>query len=183
MTRDAVREIDHRPLWRGSSASRRPSPKKFNPMTTLMIAIPGAAAYHQYWRPLSAPCLIIAPHSGVGGTAPRPMKLNPAVSTIAAPTSNVALTIIGASVDGRMCLNRIRPRPAPMDSAAVMNSLARIARTCPRISLAYSGQMTMATARRALLSPGPPRAAVIAIARVIEGEEREAAAGGRIEFF
>ena len=37
----------------------------------------GHGAYHQYWRPLSAPCLIIAPHSAVGGTAPRPIKLKP----------------------------------------------------------------------------------------------------------
>ncbi len=75
-----------------------------------------------------------------------------------------------------MCRNRIRLRSAPIDSAAVTNSLARMARTCPRISLAYSGQSTMATARRALLSPAPPRAAVIAMARMIEGKERMASA-------
>ena len=33
----------------------RPSPKKLSAITTLMIATPGTRAYHQYWRPLSAP--------------------------------------------------------------------------------------------------------------------------------
>ena len=93
-------------------------------MTTLMMATPGRGAYHQYWRPLSAPCLIIAPHSAVGGTAPSPMKLRPAVSTIAEPTSSVALTMIGASVEGRMCRNRMRFRPAPIDFAAVTYSFS-----------------------------------------------------------
>ena len=51
-----------------------------------------------------------------------------------------------------------------------------MASTWPRISRAYSGQSTKPTARSALLSPGPPRTAVIAMARMIDGNERMASA-------
>src|SRR5215207_3225785 len=176
LVRDACWQLAHRPLRRGSSASLKPSPKKFSAMTTLMMATPGTSAYHQYCKPLSAPCLIIAPHSAVGGTAPRPIKLRPAVSTIADPTSRVPLTIIGASVEGRMCRNKMRFLPAPTDLAAVTNSFSRIARTWLRIRRAYSGHRTNPTAMSALPSPGPPRTAVIDMARIIDGKLRMASA-------
>src|SRR5690606_7096207 len=54
-------------LPRGSSASRRPSPRKLKPRLTMRIAIPGMAATHHWSRMKRRPDAIIAPHSGNGG--------------------------------------------------------------------------------------------------------------------
>ena len=46
----------------------------------------------------------IDPQLGVGGWAPRPMKLSPDSSSIAAPSASDAWTISGARIAGRTAL-------------------------------------------------------------------------------
>ena len=44
------------------------------------MAAPGKSeAHHLPWTIRLAPSLIIAPHSGLGGSIPSPMKLSPAM--------------------------------------------------------------------------------------------------------
>src|SRR5439155_20374954 len=56
---------------RPSSASRRPSPSRFNPSTAAPIASPGKSDTHGATRSRSRPSATIAPHDGVGGCADR----------------------------------------------------------------------------------------------------------------
>ncbi len=58
------------------------------------------------------------------------MNDSPAVSTMAAPTSKVALSMIGAWVLGRMCRSSSLARPAPSASAAETYLFAFTASTC-----------------------------------------------------
>ena len=51
------------------------------------IARPGKVATHQYEIMYSRACAIIAPHSGIGGTAPNPTNDRLAVMMIACPAS------------------------------------------------------------------------------------------------
>ncbi|MOA38650.1 hypothetical protein D3C78_1603570 [compost metagenome] len=62
------------------------------------------------------------PHSGVGGCAPRPKKLKPAVSRIAVPMPKVACTVIGVRQLGKMCCPTMRQWLAPAAEDASMNS-------------------------------------------------------------
>jgi len=60
---------------RGSSASRNPSPKKLNANMVIASASAGKIAWCGYVRMVRAPSAIMAPHDGVGGLTPRPIKL------------------------------------------------------------------------------------------------------------
>ena len=51
---------------RGSSRSRRLSPRKLNAITAVKIARPGKVPIHQYWK-YCVPTETIEPHSGSGG--------------------------------------------------------------------------------------------------------------------
>ena len=82
--------------------------KELSPITTVRMAMPGKDGYHQL---LQADLGALIHHRApfrVGGTAPRPMNLKPAVSTMAAPTSSVLLTTSGACVPGRIWRVRMR---------------------------------------------------------------------------
>src|ERR1700738_4257316 len=63
------------------------SPSSANPRTVIPSATPGKKAIaHCPLIMFVAPWLIIRPHSGVGTRTPAPIKLKPAVSSIAQPT-------------------------------------------------------------------------------------------------
>src|SRR5690606_6187179 len=55
----------------GSSTSRKPSPKRLKARLASRIAVPGTAASHHEVIMNSRPLESIAPHSGLGGCAPR----------------------------------------------------------------------------------------------------------------
>src|SRR4029077_19597431 len=74
---------------RGSSASRRLSPRKLKASTTDRIAKPGNVPIHQNSK-YCVPVLTIDPRSGFGGWAPSPRKDRPASSSTALPRSSVA---------------------------------------------------------------------------------------------
>ncbi len=91
----------YRICWRGSSASRSPSPRRLLPMTTSVIAMPGYIINCGALRKNNRPSLSIVPHSGVGGCAPRPRKLTPEIASINAPSSSVARTMTDGMTLGR----------------------------------------------------------------------------------
>src|SRR5207247_2224084 len=81
--------------WCGSSASRRPSPRKFTQRTVMRMARPGNHTSHgarvvNCRLPFSR-----LPHVGVGGCTPNPRKESADSVRMAAATESVALTMIG----------------------------------------------------------------------------------------
>ena len=62
--------------------------------------MPGKAEIH-HWAVSSRPSATMAPHSGVGGTAPRPRNERAAVMMIAFPKSMAMRTSDGATALGR----------------------------------------------------------------------------------
>src|SRR5262249_37985618 len=108
--------LSHRVV--GSSRSRNPSPSKFSPTTTIMIAAPGKTASHQADCKYVWASFNISHHSGVGGWAPRPTKLSPAAVRIARPTLRVTSTIIGVSTLRSTWDTMIRQWGAPSARAA-----------------------------------------------------------------
>src|SRR5436305_1057728 len=66
------------PLRRGSSASRKPSPRKLKANMTKAKATAGKIASCGYERMPEAPSEIIDPQLGVGRFTPMPMKLRKA---------------------------------------------------------------------------------------------------------
>ena len=65
-----------------------------------------------------APSATIAPHSAVGGWAPRPRKERPDSSSTALPMSRAASTSTGPAALGRMSVNRMRGPDAPSSRLA-----------------------------------------------------------------
>ena len=66
------------------------------------MASPGKAMTQGACRSSSRPPDSMAPHSGVGGWAPKPKKLNPAASRMAVPKLSVAWTMSGTVQLGKM---------------------------------------------------------------------------------
>ena len=137
-----------------------------------MIASAGKVASHQAVAIYVRASLIITPHSGVGGWAPKPMNERPATEVIAAPMSKLACTSSGASVLGSRCRRTIRHSGTPTVRAARMNSRSLSASTCPRIRRAYTGHVTALIAISAFCRLGPS-APAIAIARISAGKAKK----------
>ena len=83
------------------------------------IAMPGAVTVSGARRMKFRFSLSIAPHSGSPISAPRPRKLRPAASKMAAPIPSVACTINGAMQFGKTVRVKIRKSLAPMTLAAM----------------------------------------------------------------
>ena len=105
----------------GSSQSRMPSPTKLKPITTVRMARPGKVATH-HWFTSSRPSDTIDPHSGVGGTTPRPRNDRPANTRMALPRSSVTSTISGPTAFGMIWRNRMCVGPKPIAWAAATYS-------------------------------------------------------------
>src|SRR5664279_4940362 len=97
----------------GSKTSRRPSPRRLKPRLTTKIARPGMVATHHWSRMTSRPDDTMAPHSAVGGCAPRPRKPRPAAVRMMPAMSRVSRTMTEDRQSGTMCLKRIRQVDAP----------------------------------------------------------------------
>jgi hypothetical protein len=101
------------------------------PITASRIATPGKVAIHQYPKMNSRPWLSMAPHSGVGGWAPRPRKLRVAATRRAFPRPRVVSTMTGARTLGTTWRPMIL-RSAPPDARlASMNVRVFTSSTAP----------------------------------------------------
>src|SRR3989442_5683374 len=102
----------------GSSASRRPSPRKLKAISVRESAIGGArtmwGAMRSAWKPSAA----MAPQEGVGGWTPRPRKLKKASNRMACGIPKVAWTMMGPSALGRMWRAGTVVGPGPLPPAA-----------------------------------------------------------------
>src|SRR5215471_12153761 len=74
---------------RGSSASRKPSPKRLNPSTVTKIATPGKVATHHAEARNCRPSTIMLPQLGSGGWAPSPRYDSPDSMRIVWPSRRV----------------------------------------------------------------------------------------------
>src|SRR5262249_48513253 len=112
-----VHRLPYRLRDRGSSQSRMPSPRKLNPSTTERMARPGNVAT-PHCSISSRPSDTIEPHSGVGGTTPRPRNDKPAKVIMALPTSSVTSTISGPTALGTIWRSTMRAGLSPITIAA-----------------------------------------------------------------
>lgn len=98
--------------------SRNLSPSRLNVATVIKIAVPGARITHGAVCNIDRPLFIIAPHSAVGGIAPKPKNDSPANSMIIVPMSKAAVTTIVPAILGRTCVNKIAAELEPAIFAA-----------------------------------------------------------------
>ena len=73
----------------------------------MKIAVPGARMTQGAVCNMERPLFIIAPHSAVGGCAPKPKKDKPANSIMIVPTSRAAVTNKVPAIFGKTCTNKI----------------------------------------------------------------------------
>src|SRR5690625_4697905 len=154
---------------RGSSRSRRPSPRKLKPMTLSMIMSPGNTPIHHACFMKERPSASMRPQLGSGGCVPSPKKLSAASARIANARLTDTWAIIGPSEFGRMCFKSTCSRLRPSAPAAVTNSRWRTLSTAPRATRAKMGMYTMAIAIIALPMPRP-RIAMMVMARSTAGK-------------
>src|SRR5205807_9962355 len=105
---------------RGSSRSRRPSPRRLNPRTVSAIAAPGRTAIHGSSSMYCRAALSINPQEAVGGWVPRPRKLSAASVRMAVERDTVVCTIKGAETFGTTCRSMIFQLGRPTARAASM---------------------------------------------------------------
>ena len=80
---------------------------------TVKIASPGTVATHQWSRMKRRPSEIMAPHSGLGGCAPRPRKPRPAAARMMPAISSVTRTISEEMQSGQIWLGDDTDRTRP----------------------------------------------------------------------
>src|SRR5215470_15844712 len=117
---------------RGSSASRKPSPKRLKASTVRKIAIPGKRQIHGLISRIIRPAFRSQPQLGVGGCVPSPRKLSEASAMIDVPTLSVDVTMMGAMQLGRMCPHSKRKSRTARALAASIYVRALIESTLPR---------------------------------------------------
>ena len=140
-------------------------------MTTEKMARPGKTETHHCWIS-ERPSETMAPHSGAGGTTPRPRKPRPAKVISALPTSRVTSVVRGPRVLGMIWRSTMRDGLKPMTRAASTYSRERWTRTRLRLTRAYFGHQTTTMAMMVLVQP-TPSAAAIAMARMRGGKQRK----------
>src|SRR5580658_4271738 len=103
---------------RGSSASRNPSPNILTASTVTQRKIAGKNTMYGLTCHSARPSAMMLPQLGMIGGVPAPRKDNVASVIIAEAQMNVACTISGASVLGRMCFQMITGSRVPDAIAA-----------------------------------------------------------------
>src|SRR5206468_10009138 len=98
---------------RGSSASRRPSPKMFSETAVRTIASPGTIVSQGAVRIRTWPSEISVPHEGFGGCTPAPRNESAASSRMLFATISAKKTRTLDAMFGRISVNMIRRLPAP----------------------------------------------------------------------
>src|SRR5215831_2347370 len=117
---------------RGSSASRRPSPKRLKARTLRKMAAPGKRQIQGLISRIIRPALRSQPQLGVGGCVPSPRKLSEASAMIDVPTLSVEVTMRGAMQLGRICRHSKRGSRTARALAASMYVRALTESTLPR---------------------------------------------------
>src|SRR5689334_12973134 len=112
------RHVYSRFARRGSSASRSPSPSRFTASTVTDRNSAGKKTIYGFTCHNARPSAMMLPQLGMIGGVPAPMNDNVASVIIAAAQMNVACTISGASVLGRMCFQMITGTRVPEATAA-----------------------------------------------------------------
>lgn len=151
---------------RGSNISRSWSPKMFKHRSVAPRALPGNTAVHQLLARYPRASPNIPPHSGVGGCAPSPRKLNEAPIRIASPNPKVPSTNTVCLMFGRMCRQMIRRPDAPAACAASTYRLFAAANAEPRTTRMKLGAWPNPAANVAWARPGPRRATTISASRI-----------------
>src|SRR6476469_4177625 len=127
------------PVWassrsfeRGSSASRRPSPKTLTESTVSRTITPGMTLSWGALEIRSKPLPTIVPQEVAGGCTPTPRKESVDSSSMLLAMPRVKKMMIVEARLGSSSLNITRIAPAPCASAASTNSFSRRERTSPR---------------------------------------------------
>src|SRR6266480_7672693 len=103
----------------GSSASRRASVNRLNPVTSSAMARVAAASCHQYPRMSSLwASLSMLPHETVSTPTPKPRKLSTTSDLMKRTTCRDSCTSMTWLTFGRICTNMRRACEAPIASAA-----------------------------------------------------------------
>src|SRR5436190_5573792 len=137
---------------RGSSASRRPSPKMFSERTVRTIARPGTTVSHGAVVRRVWPSEMSVPHDGFGGCTPAPRNDSAASVRMLLAMMSVKKTRTVDAMLGRISANMTRKGFAPCEIDASMNSFSRSERICPR-----SGRPTYGIRTYAITSVGIQR--------------------------
>src|SRR5471032_924515 len=159
----------------GSSASRKPSPSRLNASTVTKMARLGNNAICGAVTMSARASLSIAPHSGVGGCAPRPRNDRLAAVMIEVPMRIVKYTTTDDMVPGRICRMIIVQSDAPMLRAASIYVSCLSISVLPRTSRANAGMLKMDTAQITLTMP-LPRIATTPIASRMPGNANRTSA-------
>src|SRR5262249_1244700 len=117
---------------RGSSASRRPSPRKFMLISMIAMSTAGAMSRTGCTEIASAPSDAKTPSDDAGGGTPSPRKLKNASPRMMEGIVSVAYTMIGPIVLGRRCRKMMPVSETPAQRAASTNCSCFRLRTWPR---------------------------------------------------
>src|ERR1700690_750771 len=98
---------------RGSSLSRKKSPRMLKLITVMLMARPGKITIQGAELIYARFRLIIEPQVGVGGCTPRPRNDSAASSRMNPPTRRLPATRISGSAFGSICLYKILDDEAP----------------------------------------------------------------------
>src|SRR5882757_609941 len=149
---------DWRPdCWRGSTASRRPSPTKLTHSTMSATAMPGGNHSQGIELITVTPWALVSmfPQLGRGGWTPSPRNDRAASCRMQLATVRVKITTIWLSAAGRRCRVINQPRPAPTARAAWTNSRSRTVMTTPRTTRPVVGHTNTPRATISIHTLGP----------------------------
>ena len=156
----------------GSSASRRPSPRKLAARTTSTIVTDGYSRIQgRTWRS-SSKFLSRLPRLASGGLMPKPRKDRAASATTESAMPSVAATTTGARAAGRMWRAMIRRFDAPSARAACTKSASRNFRNSARTSRQASVQPVKPIAMITTRAEPLPRTATMMRIMKKTGSER-----------
>ncbi len=127
---------------RGSTASRRPSPRKLTASTVTKMHRPGGIASHGAVPSHGVAVFSKLPQVGVGGCTPKPKNDNADSSRIDRPTARVAETAMGPTALGMIWRTMRRALRAPSARAASTYSRSLRLRNWLRTSLAVLIQVS-----------------------------------------
>src|SRR6185295_14023873 len=147
------------PRRRGSSLSRRASPKRLEPNTARLMARPGKSTRcGAFWAYSAAETESIRPHDGYGSGTPSPRNDRAASTRMAAPSCAVTSTMNGPTVFGSTWRNAIRRWVRPSARAASMYCISRIDSTLARITREARGTIGLEIAMMTFWIDGPSEA-------------------------
>src|SRR4030095_7800576 len=145
--------IAHTVVFRGSNASRTPSPMKINRVRSAPMTKNPVKASHGACK-FSLPCCSNSPSEGEPGGSPSPRKSS-AVNVVTDPLSvNGRKVSVATTALGKMCLVMMRQSLMPIDLAARTYSKFRARRNSARTTPTGHVQLTNSMIPRSVQKPG-----------------------------